>query len=313
VAAEVAPRVWQAAAKLNLTLEVLGRRPDGYHEIRSVVTLTTLHDQLLVEDGAGFAMLAAEDYDGSAIADGRDAYNSVEIALALIAAERFRLTADSTADLESALRIGLDHVSLKLTKRIPAAAGLGGGSSDAATALRALNVHWGLALDGARLARLALRIGSDCPLFLGGGTQLVGGRGEALKPLMPPRELNCCVINPHIIRAHKTQRAYGLLRERNFTSGEQSEALARKLRGPGSYGIQATDLFNVFDTVADEAFGDLGPFRRALLDAGASAVQLCGAGPALYGLFENGAHATAAADRLRAEGYSAVALAGRAE
>ena len=301
--------VWRAPAKLNLTLEVLRRRGDGYHEIRSVVALIDLCDELEVGSGVGFSAVADEDYDASAMPDGRAARNSVETALALMVAERLHRPLDSPAELENALRLGLGQVSLRLKKCIPAAAGLGGGSSDGAAALRALNEYWSMGLNSSKLAELALRIGSDCPLFLQGQTQLVGGRGEQLRSLPAPARFWACVVEPAVARENKTARVYGLLRpDRDFTDGERAEALARRLSGSRRYRLRPDDLFNVFDSVADEAFGSLQTFRRALGDAGARAVHLCGAGPALYGLFERRGQARAAAAALSAAGWRAWTL-----
>jgi 4-diphosphocytidyl-2-C-methyl-D-erythritol kinase len=308
----VSAAVWRAPAKLNLTLEVLSRRPDGYHEIRSVVAKTTLCDELTVGEGRGFTVLADEDYDASAMPLGPNQRNSVETALALMAARQFQLPSDSDAEIERALRVGLQHVSLRLTKRIPAAAGFGGGSSDAAAALLALNAHWGMRLDAPILSSIALRIGSDCPVFLGANTQLMAGRGELLTRL-PTAKVSCCIIDPRVNRAQKTALAYRLLQSRSFTSGTQSAALARALDEATPYRVHPDDLFNVFDTIADQAFGDLSQFRRALTQAGATAVHLCGAGPALYGLFDRDADAEFAAQHLNDTGYSALALAAMSE
>jgi len=304
--------VWHAPAKLNLTLEVLGRRADGYHEIRSVVALMSLQDELTITKGTGFTVVSDGGYDASGLPDGRSSQNTVETALALMAARRLGLPLDTAADLETALHGGLAEVSIKLTKRIPAAAGLGGGTSDGATALQALNAHWSIGLDGTTMAGLALRIGSDCPLFLGGDTQLMAGRGERLQPLDSPAQFWCCVVDPCVRRERKTALLYGLLRREHFSNGDRSAALRLKLGGAGRCSIEGDDLCNAFDAIADEAFGDLDPFRRALWQAGAGAVHLCGAGPALYGLFGSEEQAQAAVQTLSADGYAVWYLTSRA-
>jgi len=305
--------VWPAPAKLNLTLEVLGRRADGYHELRSVTALMSLQDDLAVTNGKGFSVVADEGYDASPMPDGRGSRNTVETALALMAGRRLRLPLATEPDLENALHRGLAEVAIRLTKRIPAAAGLGGGTSDGASALRALNAHWALELDDETLAGLALRIGSDCPLFLGADTQLIAGRGERLKPLTSPSRFWCCVVDPGVRRERKTALLYGLLRGEHFSTGDRSAALEAKLGGAGPCSIDAHELCNAFDAVADEAFGDLEPFRRALWLAGADAVHLCGAGPALYGWFGSERQAQTAARTLSAEGYSVWCMASRAQ
>ena len=147
----------RAPAKLNLTLEIVGDRADGYHELRSVVTGLDLCDSLTVSDGQGFVVLAEEDYDPTELPDGREALNSVETALALAVVQRTRhalagaklkpACMPASPNLEAALRQGLSEVHIRLHKRIPASAGLGGGSSDGTAALVALNAYWGLGLE----------------------------------------------------------------------------------------------------------------------------------------------------------------------
>ena len=296
--------IWRAPAKLNLTLEVIGHRADGYHEVRSVVTLLNLEDRLRLEEGRGFTVFAGEDYDASAMPDGLASHNTVELALAYMTALRFQLPLQSDDDVERALRRGLSEVSISLTKCVPAAAGLGGGSSDGATALRALNAHWRMGLDWSVLADLALRIGSDCPLFLQGGTQFVGGRGERIQSLRSPAKFWCCVVDPGVRRASKTALMYSLLRPEHFGNGERSAALMEKLQR-GCAMIEPDDLFNTFEMVAESAFGSLEPVRKALRDAGALGGQLCGAGPALFGLAASERHAHAIQQALAEDGWTA--------
>ena len=305
-------RTLHAPAKLNLTLEVLGRRADGYHEIRSVVTPITIFDELRIDDqAAGFIVNAAESYDAAAMPDWITSLNTVETAVALVTARRLNLPSSTRSELETALRRGLEDVSIRLTKRIPSAAGLGGGSSDAAVALVGLSAFWSMGLSLTELDQLALRIGSDCPLFLRDGTLLMGGRGEQLQPLPAPSRFWGCLIDPHILRPQKTAMAYGLLHAEHFDSGDASQKLAAKLIGSGRYRLQPGDLRNTFEGVMHAAYGDLTVHRHALSDAGAVAVQLCGAGPALWGLFlRRRALPKMAADRLNADGFTALPFAG---
>jgi 4-diphosphocytidyl-2-C-methyl-D-erythritol kinase len=153
--------VLEAAAKINLALEVLGKRPDGYHEIATVMQTVDLSDRLALED--------AEVLELSASAPD---IPTDETNLALRAARALR----DAAGIERGARITLD-------KRIPVAAGLGGGSTDAAATLVGLNRLWGLRWPVARLGEVAVTLGMDVPFFLRGGAALGTGRGERLEPL----------------------------------------------------------------------------------------------------------------------------------
>jgi 4-diphosphocytidyl-2-C-methyl-D-erythritol kinase len=162
----------EAPAKINWTLEVLGKRPDGYHEIRSVMQTLSLKDTLELHPADRFSLTV----------DGPQAANAGN------ADENFvTRAARSFPDL-----LERQPVAFRLTKRIPAAAGLGGGSSDAAAALRLLSDYWHID-DPKRLYEVAGALGSDVPFFLRGGVQLAAGRGEALVPL-PSAELVSLVL-----------------------------------------------------------------------------------------------------------------------
>jgi 4-diphosphocytidyl-2-C-methyl-D-erythritol kinase len=297
-----------APAKLNLTLEVIGTRADGFHELSSVVTTLSLCDEIVVGSGRGFVMLADEEYDASALPDGRGIWNSAELALALITAHRFGLACRSDAELTEALRKGLGEVHLELRKRIPASAGLGGGSSDGAVTLLALNEFWELDLNTEQLSTLALRIGSDCPLFLVGGTVLMTGRGETCQQLPAPSPFWLCLLSPPVVLERKTALLYRLLGPRQFSQGGGSVALAHRLQRDSPCEIRTDDLSNVFDAVADQAFGDLEVYRCALRRSGALTVHVCGSGPTLYGLYGSETAARSAADALRAEGFAVAAV-----
>lgn len=165
----------KAPAKVNLTLEVLGRRPDGYHEIGSIIQAIGLYDVLTMEPAQGLEvepeMIAGEE-------------NMVMKAA--------RLLKDATGTLQGA--------RLRLTKSIPVRMGLGGGSSDAAATLTGLNRLWGLGLSRERLLPLALALGSDVPFFVHGSTALVEGRGETVTPLPSPplkKVVLLCPSPPH--------------------------------------------------------------------------------------------------------------------
>lgn len=261
----------RAEAKLNLTLEVVRRRADGYHEIATVFQTIDLVDEIAM----GRAQTLSLEIDDAAL-DGPD--NLVVRAAHALA---------SRAGAEPAARI-------EVRKRIPVAAGLGGGSADAAAALRGLARLW--AYRGA-LDDLARGLGADVPFLLRGGTALARGTGDALNRIQTP-SLWMVGVTPHYRVPHKTARAYGLLATGAHTSGRQTEEIARELAHGRTDALK--DAPNAFETIADELFPGLPAFRAALLRAGARWTRLSGAGPTLFTGFDDAAEAQTIASRLTA-------------
>jgi 4-diphosphocytidyl-2-C-methyl-D-erythritol kinase len=169
---------------------------------------------------------------------------------------------------------------MRLSKAVPVAAGLGGGSSDAAAALRGLNQLWGLELPRQALEDTAACLGSDVPFFIHGGTALAEGRGERITPLpdIPPQEL--VIALPPLSLADKTRRMYSLLTPADYTDGSAAGRLVDAVRRGKP--VADEQLFNVFDGPAFRTFPELERLRGALLAAGARSVHLAGSGPALF-------------------------------
>lgn len=272
--------VCAACAKINLTLEVLGRRPDGYHEVRTVLQAIDLRDTLAAE--------ASDDL--TLTCDRKELEGSDN--LALRAAHLLRQAAGVRAGAH-----------LTLHKRIPVAAGLGGGSADAVAALRALDCLWGLGWPVERLASLAERLGSDVPFFLYGGTALGEGRGERLTPLpaLPPHWVVVAV--PAATMEGKTATLYARLTAEDRSTGQATALLTQWLRA-GATG-EMPRLYNAFWRHAFNTFPGVGDAWRAFMDAGAYSVHLSGAGPALFALEPDEAEARRIQGRLRAAGLVA--------
>ncbi|MEO1001634.1 MAG: 4-(cytidine 5'-diphospho)-2-C-methyl-D-erythritol kinase [Cyanobacteria bacterium J06638_7] len=282
-----------APAKINLHLEVLGLRPDGFHELAMVMQSIELCDRLLLSaSDEGSVVLRCD--DPQLPCDGRN--------LVVKAAELLKTRA-GRPDL---------GVRLELHKQIPLGAGLAGGSSDAAAALVALNALWDLGLDRPELQRLAARLGSDVPFCLPGGTQLCFGRGERLEavPLAGAPPLAVLLIKPAQVSV-STPWAYGLCRERrggSYLSAEEAlerrrealrrGALVRALQRGGALPPLRNDLQAVVEP-------ELAPVRRGLaLLRGlpdALAVAMSGSGPSLFALFADLLQARAARERLAGE------------
>ena len=252
-----------ACAKVNWALEVLQRRPDGYHEVRTVIQTIDLCDTLELEPGDGLHL----EVNGEGLPP-----------------EQENLVTKAAHFLwERATE--LPGAQMRLSKTIPVAAGLGGGSSDAAAALRGLNELWGLDLPLEALVDVAARLGSDVPFLLHGGTALAEGRGERVTPLPDAPRQELIVALPTLTLADKTRRMYSLLTSADYTDGSMAGRLADTIHEGRP--VADEHLFNVFDAPAFRTFPEMERLRRALLAAGARSVHLAGSGPALFALIDN--------------------------
>lgn len=257
--------VLSAAAKVNLALEVLGKRADGYHEITTVMQTVDLSDRLTLEDSARLELRASS----SGIPT--DSTN-----LALRAAEALQ----EGAAVDRGVRISLE-------KRIPVAAGMGGGSADAAAVLIGLNRLWGLRWPRTRLREVAVSLGMDVPFFLRGGAVLATGRGEVLKPLSVA-SLALVVVNPRF--GSSTAEAYGRLTAAMHTDGKRTVALVDALRTRRTARVAAS-LYNGLEAVVAPRHPEIGRMRAALLAAGALGASMSGSGPTVFGVARSYEHA----------------------
>jgi 4-diphosphocytidyl-2-C-methyl-D-erythritol kinase len=185
---------------------------------------------------------------------------------------------------------------LLVRKRIPIAAGLGGGSSDAAATLRLLNRLWALRIHDAELRRLAGALGSDVPLFLIGGAVAVAGRGEQVRRLANPPRFWLALACPPSAVPDKTRALYAALGPTDWTDGRRTSAFAERRRSDRS--IVAEMLPNAFDRAADETYPGFAELRRRLSAAAGVPMRLTGAGPTLYALFASRHKAASAAHRM---------------
>jgi 4-diphosphocytidyl-2-C-methyl-D-erythritol kinase len=265
----------KACAKINLTLEVLDRRDDGYHEITSVVQAIDLCDTLhfRLEEHIHLACDIPE-----LVSPHNLAFRAV------------RLLQDTTGS-----RLG---VSVLLEKGIPLASGLGGGSSDAATTLQAVSELWELNLSRDKLRDMAASLGSDVPFFLcDGTTALVQGRGERVTRL--PRLIKTWVVlaKPPIEIANKTREMYARLRPTHFSDGGYTRRMVEVIKRGET--IKAEMCHNVFDDIAFASVPGLDEYRLRFLAAGATQVHLAGSGPALFSLMEGEAQSEGIYRRLK--------------
>ncbi len=259
-------------AKINLGLEVVRRRPDGYHDIRTLFQSIDLADEIIFEP-APDGVLSLE---GNDPAVPWDATNLV--------AKAARLLQARTGTARGA--------AIRVIKNIPPGKGLGGGSSNAAVALCALNTLWDLRLGPDDLAEMALQAGSDVPYFLHGGLCLGEGRGEALTRLPDIAPLPCLVVlPPYPISTAEIYAGFG-----PFLTSEAKASKIMHFLKTGEFGLLENDLEQVIFRTHPELDG----FKRFFRDHGAVLTQVSGSGSAVYGLFPDGDSARAAHERLRA-------------
>jgi len=247
-----------AAAKVNLALEILSRRPDGYHEIVTVLQTVDLSDRLVLEEA-----------DHLEVGTSAPGVPTDERNLAYRAAAALR----EAAKLSRGVRITLD-------KRIPVAAGLGGGSTDAAAVLTGLNRLWGLRWPAAELEKLAAGLGMDVPFFLRGGAALATGRGERLDPL-GGAALPLVLVNPRFPLS--TAEMYARVTPAMYSDGDRARRMAGALdsRRPGRV---AGSLYNGLEPAARAAHPQIGQMQAALVAAGALGAAMSGSGPTVFGV-----------------------------
>ena len=266
-----------AWGKLNLTLDVLGKRPDGYHELEMVMISVSLADELTLELGAGEDWSVTCDRPG--IPDGPDN----------LCWRAARAYCDAA---------GLDPMGLRISvkKNVPAQAGMAGGSSDAAAVLRALNRHYGRFSEEA-LLEIGLSVGSDVPYCLYGGVALARGRGEILSRLPDlPGELWFVLAKPEF--SVSTPALFREIDAAGVTSRPDTPAMLRALENRDRNAIGAA-LQNAFEPLVAQRFPIVETLRKVMLAHEALGARLTGTGSVVYGLFCSQFKAAAAALELR--------------
>jgi len=275
--------LYRSYAKINLTLEVLGKRADGFHELASLAHTINLGDDLRFEP-ADELLTRIEGLD-----------IDPETNLVTRAAERLATTLGKRRGAR-----------ISLLKRIPIAAGLGGGSSDAATTLVGLNTLWGTRLGLNALSDLAAQLGSDVPFFVRGGAALMKSRGERLEPVPPLIGQWLVLLVPAHDVIDKTRRLYAALRPTDFGDGAASQRASDRL-GQGA-GLGPDDCVNAFSRAARSVFPGLAETWDAAQRACQRAFCLSGAGPALFAFCANRADARQQVANLHPVGAPAYAI-----
>ena len=254
-----------ARAKINLTLEVLGSRDDGYHQVRTILQTVDLADRLVIDPSSRLQVECDQpEINGEA--------NLVW-----------------TAATALANHCGIaPRARISVKKGIPVSMGLGGGSSDAAATLVALNELWQLGLSLGDLAEIAAGIGSDVAFFLTGGTALAEGRGELITQLPPLPPIPVTLICPGVTLPRKTAVMYASLNPSHYSDGGVTSRMIQILAGGGFVPESVGGLtHNIFEQVVYQAMPELNGLWDRLLGIFRNPLRLAGSGPAMYCLPSN--------------------------
>jgi 4-diphosphocytidyl-2-C-methyl-D-erythritol kinase len=275
----------QAAAKVNLHLRVYNRRADGYHGILSIFQAVSLADSIVIR--------SLKESDSIAI-DG-DFDCPARLTTVYKAAVAYR----EATGIRTGLRISVD-------KRIPAGAGLGGGSSDAAAVLIGLDALLRGRLSPSELEGLGSSIGSDVPFFLSSAAAIVAGRGEKVSPIEARDDFRLVIAFPGF--AVQTARAYALLDQVRPDDLSEPDPDSTALVGAYHGDIRSWPFANSFEAVISASRPEVPAAKGILLSGGASFSAMSGSGSSVFGAFEGGTDTREAVERLRASGYTAYAV-----
>ena len=263
-------------AKLNLSLDVLAKRADGYHDLRMVMGSVAFGDEVTV----------------SLRTDGETVCRSD---LPWLPTDRRNLAVRAAEAFFAAVGEAYPGTEIRMVKHVPVGAGMAGGSANAAAVLRALNTLTASGLDADTLRRIGLEIGSDVPYCVAGGMALAEGRGERLTPLPPLPECHIVICKPAF--SISTAELFSRIDSRAVRTHPDTAGLIGAMER-GDLGGTAVRMYNVFEDVLPRNAGAVRSIRSALRDAGALGAVMTGTGSAVFGLFDSLPRAEAARDRL---------------
>ena len=251
-----------AFAKLNLTLDVLGKREDGYHDLQSVMQTVSIRDDVEIDVGTGKPW--------NLLCDKED-----------IPTDETNLAWKAARVYCDAMNKDPDGIEIRITKRIPSGAGMGGGSADAAAVLRALNRHYDSPLSIFALAELGAQVGSDVPFCVLCGTAMVEGRGERVRKLPDMPDCIFVVCKPEF--SVSTPELYRKIDDVTIAKRPDNQAMESALLA-GDLEKVALNVMNVFDPVVTEEHLELNYIKSVLHQYGAVGYQMTGSGSAVFGI-----------------------------
>ncbi|WP_088549973.1 4-(cytidine 5'-diphospho)-2-C-methyl-D-erythritol kinase [Paenibacillus aquistagni] len=251
----------KAPAKINLMLDVLRKREDGYHEVEMVMTMVDLADRLEMEELPRDTIIISSQAGYIPLDEKNLAFQAAKLIK-----ERYQVK---------------QGVYIHLDKKIPVAAGLAGGSSDAAAALRGLNRLWGLNIPESELLTLGAELGSDVPFCVTGGTAIATGRGEKLEHIINPPQCWVVLAKPPINVS--TADVYGRLRANEIKAHPSASAMKEAIEAQSFTDI-CDHLGNVLEDVTLPLHPEVQQLKEAMIRLGADGVLMSGSGPTVFGL-----------------------------
>lgn len=267
----------RAHAKLNLTLDVLGRRPDGYHDLRMVMQSVALADVLTLEESG-------------------DGELRVRTNLHFLPNNEKNLAAQAALRWWEARGQVPRGLEITIEKSVPVCAGMAGGSSDAAAVLRALNQMEGAPLSLREVAKIGERVGSDVPYCILGGTALAEGRGEILTPLPPLPQCWAVLCKPEF--SISTPALFAKIDSVRLRCRPDTQGVIAALEAGDLHGV-ARRMYNVFeDALPERQRARVSDIKNVLIQCGALGASMSGTGPTAFGLFDDKALAQEAQERL---------------
>ena len=266
-----------AFAKINLTLDVLGKREDGYHDLKSVMQTISLRDDIEIDIGTGKPWQIHCDKENIPVDETNLAWKAAKVYL-------------------DTMGFDPDGLEIRITKRIPSQAGLGGGSADAAAVLRALNRHYNEPLSIFALAELGAQVGSDVPFCTVCGTAMVEGRGERLRKLPDMPDCVFVICKPEF--SVSTPELYKQIDECAIAQRPDNKAMESALLA-GDLGKVAQNVWNVFDPVVTADHLELNYIKSICNSYGALSQQMTGSGSAVFAIMPSFEYAAVLCDMLR--------------
>ncbi|HEX3031440.1 MAG TPA: 4-(cytidine 5'-diphospho)-2-C-methyl-D-erythritol kinase [Bacillota bacterium] len=273
----------EAYAKVNLTLDVLGKRDDGYHEVEMVMQSVSLADTIsLTKEATGVTISC--DHPGVPRGEGNLAYRA---AAALKEATGYR-----------------GGLAIQITKRIPLEAGLAGGSADAAAVLSGMNTLCQLGLSWEELMRIGGSLGSDVPFCIKGGTALATGRGEIITPLPSVPTLTMVLVKPDF--GVSTAQVYGKFRRDRVLAPPDNPAMLQAIK-KGDKAAIIRQVANALESVTLVEYPQVAVVKQYLTELGAKGVLMSGSGPTVFGFIDSAEEAQVVAGKMRRYGQTWVA------
>ena len=269
----------KALAKINLVLDVLRRREDGYHEVKMIMQTIGLHDDLEIRKTKTPGIQVKTNLYYLPTNENNLVYKAAKLLM-----DEFQIQ---------------DGVSIQLKKRIPVAAGMAGGSSDGAAVLWGINQMYGLGLSMQALMERGVRLGADVPYCIQRGTALAEGIGEKLSVLPPMPKCTILIVKPGISVSTKfvyeNLHANDLKPEQHPDVDSMIEAMRQK-----DLGLLCSRMGNVLETVTIPAYPVINEIKRTMMDNGAIGSMMSGSGPTVFGIFDSPAAAKQAVKAVRA-------------